>query len=133
MGAWILLSVAKQTIVDHDGRVVWVAGFDRAVAQADTAGVEHGVIIGGDMNVRGYIGVLKGERPSERATAALFAPGYADAHASLAVEERITTDSSVAIDLVFGRGVRFTGAGLGPREAWGGLSDHLPAWARVRF
>jgi endonuclease/exonuclease/phosphatase family metal-dependent hydrolase len=100
---------------------------------ADAADVQHGVIVGGDMNVGGYIGVLKGERPSEPATAALFAAGYADAHASLPAEERITTDSGVVIDLVFGRGVRLVDAGVGRREVWGGLSDHLPVWARVRL
>lgn len=99
----------------------------------DAAKVPHGVIIGGDMNCGHYITVLKGEMEREPVTDALFASGYADAHAGMPVETRITTDSHAIIDLVFGRGVQFTEAGVAPRVFWGGLSDHLPVWARVRL
>lgn len=99
----------------------------------DAAKVPHGVIIGGDMNCGHYITVLKGEMEREPVTDALFASGYDDAHADLPVEMRITTDSHAIIDLVFGRGVQFTEAGVAPRVFWGGLSDHLPVWARVRL
>jgi len=67
----------------------------------------------------------------DRVPAKLLEPVTEDAHAALPVGERVTTDSGVAIDLIFGRGVRFTAAGVGPRAVWGGLSDHLPVWARV--
>jgi endonuclease/exonuclease/phosphatase family metal-dependent hydrolase len=99
----------------------------------DAAKVPHGVIIGGDLNCGQYISVLKGERPDEPVTSALFTSGYADAHASLPVETRITTDSHVVIDLLFGRGVSFGEGAVGAREVWGGLSDHLPVWARIEL
>ena len=93
----------------------------------DASGLSQGVVIGGDMNVIRY---LRSDEP-EPATGALLEAGYADAHAALPAGERATTDSGWAIDLIFGRGVRFTAAGVGPRAFWGGLSDHLPVWARV--
>ncbi|HVP06043.1 MAG TPA: endonuclease/exonuclease/phosphatase family protein [Dehalococcoidia bacterium] len=101
----------------------------------DAADVPHGVLAGGDMNVGRYLGLrhFPGEPAEEPATTALFAAGYADAHAALPPDQRATTDSGVAIDLLFGRGVRFTAAGIGPRCIWGGLSDHLPVWARLAF
>jgi hypothetical protein len=64
-------------------------------------------------------------------TAALSAAGYTDAHATLPVEERITTDSGAAIDLFFGRDIAFSEGGVGPREVWDALSDHLPVWTRL--
>lgn len=97
----------------------------------DASTLHHGVVIGGDMNVSHYLGSLGEEQPPETTTRALVEAGYVDAHAVLPVTERSTTDSGVAIDLIFGRGVRFTAAGVGPRSVWGGLSDHLPVWARV--
>ena len=83
--------------------------------------------MGGDMNVIGY---LRSDEP-EPVTSALVEAGYEDAHAALPLGERVTTDSGLAIDLMFGRGVRFLEAGVGPRAVWEGLSDHLPVWARV--
>lgn len=102
---------------------------------ADAADVQHGVMIGGDMNVGRYLGLrhFPGEPEPESVTEALFAAGYADAHAALPREQRATTDSGVAIDLVFGKGMGFAGAGIGLRDDWGGLSDHLPVWVRVRL
>ncbi len=97
----------------------------------DAAELQQGVVIGGDMNVGSYLESGREERPGEPATSALIAAGYEDAHAMLAPTERITTDSGAAIDLIFGRGVRFTGSGVGPRAVWGSLSDHLPVWARL--
>jgi endonuclease/exonuclease/phosphatase family metal-dependent hydrolase len=29
--------------------------------------------------------------------------------------------------------VTFTGAGIGSKPEWAGLSDHYPVWARVRL
>ncbi len=97
----------------------------------DAADLPRGVVIGGDMNVGHYLGSPQGDGSGEPTTSALAAAGYEDAHAALPRDERVTTGSGVAIDLIFGRGVRFGGAGVGPRGVWGGLSDHLPAWARV--
>ncbi len=97
----------------------------------DASELDRGVVMGGDMNVGRYLG-LRGEDGSrEPTTKALVEAGYVDAHAALPPDERVTTDSGLAIDLIFGRGVRFTGSGVGPRGVWGSLSDHLPTWARV--
>ncbi len=97
----------------------------------DASGLNQGVVIGGDMNVSRYLGLRGEDESREPTTGALIDAGYEDTHAALPRGERVTTDSGVAIDLIFGRGVRFTGAGVGPRGVWGGLSDHLPVWARV--
>ncbi len=98
---------------------------------ADASDLQQGVVIGGDMNVGRYLGLSGGDESPEPTTRALAGAGYEDAHAALPRGERVTTDSGVAIDLIFGRGLRFTGAGVAPRKIWGGLSDHLPVWARV--
>lgn len=94
------------------------------------AGVAHGVIMGGDMNVAHYLDVL-GEHTDELTTETLSRAGYADGHATLPRGQRATSDSGVAIDLIFGHGVAFTDAGIGLRAIWGGLSNHLPVWARI--
>ena len=99
---------------------------------ADASDLDYGAIIAGDMNVGSYLGMKPGPDP-EPATSALLTAGYADAHIGIDPHDRITTDSGVAIDLIFGRDVVFTDAGIGPRAIWGGLSDHLPVWARVRL
>ena len=97
----------------------------------DASGLHQGVVIGGDMNVSRYLGLRGKDESREPATSALIEAGYEDAHAALPRAGRVTTDSGVAIDLIFGRGVSFTGSGVGPRGVWGGLSDHLPVWASV--
>ena len=97
----------------------------------DASELRQGVVIGGDMNVSRYLGLRYDDGSREPATTAFLESGYEDAHAALQRDERITSDSGVAIDLIFGRGVRFTGAGVGPRDIWSGLSNHLPVWASV--
>jgi endonuclease/exonuclease/phosphatase family metal-dependent hydrolase len=107
---------------------------DQALELAEDAREKpHGVIIGGDMNTSEYLDDLRNGTERDGATRALRRAGYADAHAGLPPEARITTPSGVAIDLLFGKGVAFTGAGIGTPEQWGGLSDHYPVWARVRL
>ena len=108
------------------------------VAQAgelvdDAAGLEHGVVIGGDMNVVGFLESLRDGGAEEPTTAELAGAGFADAHATLAPSERITTDDDLVIDLIVGRGVRFAESGIGRRATWGGLSDHLPVWTRLEW
>lgn len=94
-------------------------------------GTQHGVVIGGDMNVLGY---LQNDRPAPEPTIRLLLDaGFVDAHAPMPRPDRITTDTDRTIDLIVGRAVRFIDAGVGPREIWGNLSDHLPVWARVRL
>ena len=99
----------------------------------DAADGGTAVLIGGDMNVVRYLGSGDGRSTQEPATTALLAADFVDAHADLPFSERVTTDSGVAIDLILGRGVQFTGFGVGPRAVWGGLSDHLPVWASVHL
>jgi len=99
----------------------------------DGLGSPHGVLIGGDFNCVEYKGDLASGTSTDGVTGALLGRGYADAHAGMAPAERATSRSGYPIDLIFGRGVSFTGAGIGDTAVWGKLSDHLPVWARVRF
>jgi len=99
----------------------------------DAASLAQGVIIGGDMNTSAYLGDLRDGTAADSAAQALAAAGYADAHAGLAPDARVTSPSGVLIDLIFGKGAAFTGAGVGSRGQWEGLSDHYPVWARVRL
>jgi endonuclease/exonuclease/phosphatase family metal-dependent hydrolase len=110
--------------------------YRRAQAQDlidDAADVGYGVVIGGDMNVLDHLRADDDDTPSEPTVRALSDAGYRDAHAAIAMPDRATTDTGRTIDLVVGRGVRFVDAGIGPRDVWGGLSDHLPVWARLRL
>ena len=107
------------------------------VAQArelidDAADLEHGVIIGGDMNVVDYRPAADG-RPTDDTMASLFEAGYVDAHAAVSASERPTSDSGKIIDLIVGRNMRFHDAGVGPPSTWAPLSDHVPVWARVEL
>ena len=64
----------------------------------------------------------------DRVTQALLTRGYADAHRDLRSSARPRVGESD--DLIFGRGVRFAGAGIGERrvgELWTTCQ-----WARVR-
>jgi len=107
---------------------------DQALELAEDANLKpHGVITGGDMNTSEYLGDLRNGTANDGATRVFREAGYADAHAALPADERITTPSGVVIDLVFGKGVTFTAAGIGSRQEWSGLSDHYPVWARVRL
>jgi endonuclease/exonuclease/phosphatase family metal-dependent hydrolase len=95
-------------------------------------GSPHGVLIGGDMNCVEYREDLASGAMTDGVTQALLVRGYADAHAGMPPERRATTRSGYPIDLIFGSGVAFADAGIGSEEVWGELSDHRPAWARVR-
>ena len=107
---------------------------DQALELVEDASLRpHGVIIGGDMNTSEYLGDLRNGTANDGATRVLRESGYADAHAALTAGERITTPSGVVIDLLFGKGVEFTGAGVGAPVEWAGLSDHYPVWARARL
>jgi endonuclease/exonuclease/phosphatase family metal-dependent hydrolase len=97
----------------------------------DAAGLHSAVVIGGDMNVSGYLRALTQRDQDEPTMAALATAGFEDAHARIPPADRVTSDSGVVIDAVVGRNLRFAGSGIGPAESWKGLSDHLPIWARV--
>ena len=107
---------------------------DQALELVEDANLKpHGVLIGGDMNTSAYLGDLRDGTEHDGATRVLREAGYADAHAALPPDERLTTPSGVVIDLIFGKNVTFAGGGIGAREAWDGLSDHYPVWARARW
>jgi|FLYL01.1.fsa_nt_gi endonuclease/exonuclease/phosphatase family metal-dependent hydrolase len=91
------------------------------------------VIVAGDFNSGAYLADLRAGTRHDAAVRELTVRGYADAHAGLAPEARRTTRSGVVIDLIFGRGVQFTDAGIGLAARWDALSDHRPVWARVRL
>jgi endonuclease/exonuclease/phosphatase family metal-dependent hydrolase len=97
----------------------------------DSAGVDHGVLIGGDMNVLGFVPTSTEGAATEPTVEALMDAGFLDAHASVSPDDRVTTDTGRTIDLIVGRGLEFIDAGVGRRGVWGDLSDHLPVWARV--
>ncbi len=92
-----------------------------------------GVIAGGDLNCVRYIDDLRAETSDDPVTQALIQRGYVDAHAALPVEDRVTTRSGVAIDLIVGRGVTLLGGGIGSKDIWGELSNHLPVWTKLRL
>jgi endonuclease/exonuclease/phosphatase family metal-dependent hydrolase len=85
------------------------------------------------MNVVGYLGALRTPSSAEPTTAALFDAGFRDAHGHLPPNERITSDSGIVIDLIFGRGLDVVEAAVAGNESWVGLSDHVPIWARFRL
>jgi endonuclease/exonuclease/phosphatase family metal-dependent hydrolase len=99
----------------------------------DASSLRSGVVIGGDMNIASFPRELGENGPLVPATQALVEAGFEDAHSALPASERVTQKYGVVCDLIFGRGVRFTAAGIGPPAIWRGLSDHLPVWATARL
>jgi endonuclease/exonuclease/phosphatase family metal-dependent hydrolase len=98
---------------------------------ADASESSTGVVIGGDLNVSGYLESLRDRAVIEPTIEALSAAGYEDAHADISLDDRVTSDSGKVIDVLVGRDVRWGGAGVGPSSTWASLSDHLPIWTRV--
>jgi endonuclease/exonuclease/phosphatase family metal-dependent hydrolase len=88
---------------------------------------------GGDLNTTSFPRELREKRPLDPTGRALVEAGFEDAHAARPPSERVTHQYGVVLDQIFGRGVRFTAAGVGPRAIWRGLSDHLPVWASVHL
>jgi endonuclease/exonuclease/phosphatase family metal-dependent hydrolase len=97
----------------------------------DGLAFDGGIVIGGDMNFGSYREQLEGGGTEDPGAQALAERGYSDAHASLSVEQRITTRSGHIVDCIFVRGLSVIQCGVGARERWGELSDHLPVWARL--
>jgi endonuclease/exonuclease/phosphatase family metal-dependent hydrolase len=91
------------------------------------------VLIGGDMNCTEYRADLASGSSTDGVTQALLQRGYADAHGGMTPADRATSRSGYPIDLVFGKGVTFAGAGIGSADRWDRLSDHRPVWTRVRL
>jgi endonuclease/exonuclease/phosphatase family metal-dependent hydrolase len=87
-------------------------------------------LAGGDANLHGYgVDLLLG-LDLEPAARALRDARFEDAHVTVPLARRGTTNPPMlVIDLLFGRGVRFSDPGIGSLERCWSLSDHLPVWA----
>ncbi len=95
------------------------------------------VVLGGDFNCYAYgLDLWLGTR-LDATLPPLRAAGLRDAHAGLPPWRRATTDRSHGvrgvIDLVLARGLVVEAAGVVPPRRAGGLSDHLPVWARFAW
>jgi endonuclease/exonuclease/phosphatase family metal-dependent hydrolase len=101
---------------------------------ADSEGLSHPVIAGGDMNTFFYFDDIEKGTLTEPAVKSFIDRGYADAHQDLALQDRYTSFDPFAmvIDLILTKGVEVIGAGRCPPERCGSLSDHLPVFAQVR-
>ena len=101
---------------------------------ADSEGVTHPVIAGGDLNTFFYFGDLDGGPLTEPAVKSFVDRGYVDAHQDIPLDERYTTFDplDMVLDIILPRGVEVTNAGRCPPERCGSLSDHLPVFAEVR-
>ena len=110
--------------------------FDQAVRAAQAAetvarnaDAPGPVIIGGDTNAGLYVADLRSGEDNDTVTQAWLAAGYADAHEGLPTDARVTAPAyGFVLDLIFGRGVRFSEPAICSTEACGALSDHYPVW-----
>jgi len=102
---------------------------------ADAASVSYPVISGGDLNAYQAIGDIRYGNTDDAPTQAFLTSGFADAHAPLAADDRITSFDIVplVIDFIFVRDAATEAPGICPSDACGPLSDHLPIWTTVRF
>jgi endonuclease/exonuclease/phosphatase family metal-dependent hydrolase len=89
------------------------------------------VVLGGDANVHAYALDLLLGTSLNGAVPLLLGRGFADAHAALPGQRRVTWPPLLVLDLIFVRGVAVTRPAVCPTEVCGGLSDHLPLWARI--
>jgi endonuclease/exonuclease/phosphatase family metal-dependent hydrolase len=105
---------------------------DQALEAAEAGLVDGPAVVGGDTNIPGYQfdlarddGII--EDPS---AAAIFGLGYDDAHATLPIEARPTRGTFV-IDLIFGRGLRFSAPEVCDPTVCDPLSDHEAVWVEI--
>lgn len=100
----------------------------------DASSVSYPVIAGGDLNAYGAIGDFRNGTAMDGPTQAFLTHGFSDAHATLSIDDRITSFDvlPLIIDFIFVRGAEAAQPGLCPRESCGQLSDHLPVWTTVR-
>lgn len=111
-------------------------GDDFRPAQAAEVGEDglqapDAVLIGGDMNFGAYRSYIENGEPADAGAQSLLGRGYIDAHASLPLDQRFTTQGGGIIDCLFIRGISSVDVGVGSGERWDALSNHRPVWARV--
>ncbi len=90
------------------------------------------VVIGGDFNSGFYKVDLQYGTDTDQVIRPFLDAGFFDAHQSLPVEERTTAPhSGFLLDLMLCNADVFSDPGIGSRENFAELSDHLPVWATV--
>jgi len=99
---------------------------------ADAASRPSPRILGGDSNAHGYLLDLVLCAGLEPAVPRFEAAGLRDAHRALLPPTRSTHLALVVVDLIL-TDAPAEESGVGSWTAWGGLSDHLPIWARLRL
>jgi endonuclease/exonuclease/phosphatase family metal-dependent hydrolase len=101
---------------------------------ADSEGLGHPVIAGGDLNTFFYFSDLEKGILSEPAVKSFIDRDYDDAHQNLSLADRYTSFDPfpMVIDLIMAKGVEVIDAGRCPPERCESLSDHLPVFAEVR-
>jgi len=101
---------------------------------ADSEGVTHPVIAGGDLNTFFYFDDLDKGTLNEPAVRSFLERGYSDAHQNLPLDQRYTSFDPfpMVIDLILTKNLEIISAGRCAPERCGSLSDHLPVFARVR-
>ncbi len=106
----------------------------QAVETAENA-LENGAlsIIGGDFNAGMVLLDYELGSNQDQTLKAFLDRGFFDAHAAISYEERATTSDDVALilDYIVASQDVVTEAGIGDKEEYGSLSDHLPVWARI--
>ncbi len=90
------------------------------------------VVVGGDMN--SYLYRFASPPESDAQIAEFLQRGLEDTHASLPLNQRITTHDPIdlIIDLIFSRPGTSRNPGVGSDSLWGTFSDHLPVWAVIK-
>jgi len=101
---------------------------------ADSEGVTHPVIAGGDLNTFFYFDDLDKGTLNEPAVRSFLERGYSDTHQNLPLDQRYTSFDPfpMVIDLIMTKNLEIVSAGRCAPERCGSLSDHLPVFARVR-
>jgi endonuclease/exonuclease/phosphatase family metal-dependent hydrolase len=100
---------------------------------ADASALPYPVIAGGDLNAYSAVADFRDGSTSDGPTQAFLTGGFTDAHATLPLDDRITSFDvfPLIIDFIFVRVLESGQPGLCPRASCGQLSDHLPIWTTV--
>ena len=92
----------------------------------------HPFVLGGDLNA-GYFAIDAATGGDlDHTVHPLLSAGFVDAHASLPMEDRVTSLEGLTLDFILGRGASFASPGIF-RGALRGLSDHTAIFAEARL